>query len=173
MPHISIIPFDRLVWIRLNSNSNNNDNISDNNHHYWRPAVYCASHSQAMIDFQDRMTQHLQMQACVKTSHEKRSNTSIPVVVPVTGRDCPVVRLEAAVDENLRHDFSESSHLIEFSEQYEHNQNDDAAYEACLQELEELIQEALCPIHYALVEDDDSDDGDDGGGGGMKIGRLH
>ena len=86
------------------------------------------------------MARPLKLQTSLKILREQRERTSIPCSVPLTGRDSPVVCLEGVADEDLRRDFSGASYLMEFSEQYEDNENDDA-YRACLQELEELLLE--------------------------------
>jgi hypothetical protein len=76
---------DRLVWLRSNSNDGS-----------WWPAVYCESHIEAFTDFGPRMTKPLKFQAALQILGEEQTQTSIPVVVPITGRDRPIVRLEAA-----------------------------------------------------------------------------
>jgi hypothetical protein len=105
---------------------------------------------QAWSDFGKRMTRGLKLQASLEILEEQRGErTSIPCIVALTGRNTPVVSLQAVVDnskndesEYLRRDFLGASYLMDFSEEYEDNKND-VHYQACLQELEELIVQAM------------------------------
>jgi hypothetical protein len=163
---------DRFVWIRRNSNNGNTNSDSDAT---WWSAVYCESHTVAVCEFGDRMTVPMKRQAAKKASADENASgqestarrddkTCIPCVVPLTGQGSPVIHLEAVavVDKSneskcLRHDFAGSSYLMNFAEQYERNNNDtnnenDGAYQACLQELEELLEETLLRVQDEIVE---------------------
>lgn len=154
---------DRFVWIRRNSNNSNTNSDSDATPHWW-PAVYCESHTVAVCEFGDRMTVPMKMQAAKKTQQEETTKTCIPCVVPLTGQGSPVIHLEAVavVDKSneskcLRRDFAGSSYLMDFAEQYERNNNDtnnenDGAYQACLQELEGLLEETFLRVQDDIVE---------------------
>jgi CheY-like chemotaxis protein len=97
------------------------------------------------------MTRSLKLQASLKILKEQRGERrSIPVVVLLTGRNSSVTRLQAVDDNNnsdeeseyLRRDFWRASYMVDFSELYENNKNDEA-YQLCRQELEELLEQAL------------------------------
>jgi hypothetical protein len=133
---------DRLVWIRRNNDINDND---------WWPAVYCNSHIELMRDFGHRMTEALKMKAVLKSFPFQGPNIPVAVPLPVMGKDHPVTRLvditivtenEDNESDTLRRDFCVIPYIREFSKRNAGSEND-TAYQACIQELRELIDEVI------------------------------
>jgi hypothetical protein len=135
---------ERLVWIRRTSSSNNSSGTSS----FWWPAVYCESHLQAMGDFASRMARGPKAMAGLTLIREQRQGTSMPVLVPITGRGRTVTFLKATdtTEQVLGRDFF-GAHFMEFStlaqdEDNSNSKDQQEAYQACLDELEELLEQA-------------------------------